>query len=92
MASEVAHPCGRGQGLGQVWPRTPEALVLSASRNARQTNKGLHWLTKIAHSSEALQKWANPGRSREDQQAGSARTATPRACQRLHITPLLLSI
>ena len=65
-----------GPWPGLVWPRTPKALAMSASRNARQTKRGLHWLTKLARASVALQKWANPGRSREDQQAGSTRTAT----------------
>eukprot|EP00959_Pyramimonas_sp_CCMP1952_P054693 1143063-Pyramimonas_sp.AAC.1 len=59
LASEIVHPRRRGQGLVKVWPRTPDRLAMSASRNARQTNRGLHWLTKLAHPSEALQKWSN---------------------------------
>ena len=37
-----------GPRPGLVWPRTPKALAMSASRNAKQTNRGLHWLTDCA--------------------------------------------
>ena len=34
-----------------VWPRTPEALAMSAGRNARQSTRGLHRLTRLALAS-----------------------------------------